>query len=373
MQLSVEVFRDLIGTIAIMALLSVAYGAVMRAFKRRWLSHSILGTLFGAVAVFAVYSPFRIAEGVLVDLRSVPVVLAGAFLGPEGAAAAVMMTISARVAAGGVGTMAGLVSILLSGAVGLAWSSLRLRMALRFWSGLPLLAALSCSVFLAGVLLPAEPRRQFLFEVIPLVAPLHALGILVVGSLLQRERRFLEGERRLTREAQHDLLTGVLNRRGFELAAVQAGQGQASAALILLDLDHFKLINDRFGHEAGDAVLREIGRRLGPRLRSSDVLGRVGGEEFAIYLPAISPLGVERIALRLCEALRSTPFDLPDGDRLIVTGSIGAVWTDTAWDLQALLREADAALYLAKAQGRDRHVIQVQTKIPDEPLALDLA
>lgn len=160
----------------------------------------------------------------------------------------------------------------------------------------------------------------------------------------------------LTRSAMTDGLTGVANRRAFdevldrELARADRAASQVS--LLLLDLDHFKALNDRFGHAVGDEVLARVARELSITLRPSDTFARYGGEEFAVILPDTSSPAAGEIAERLRLAMRAVTA--PDGHQ--VTISIGSATVDPIQGLDAdlLIRTADRALYRAKEAGRDR-------------------
>lgn len=162
----------------------------------------------------------------------------------------------------------------------------------------------------------------------------------------------------LERVATHDALTGAANRRLFlELLQREIERARRHAAplgLLMLDLDHFKAINDTHGHAAGDAVLRGFVQRCGAALRPSDVLGRLGGEEFAAMLPGAEPAQIGAIAERLRAGVAQQPFALPGGATLVATVSVGAVAARPDEDADALLMRADRALYEAKRSGRDR-------------------
>jgi diguanylate cyclase (GGDEF)-like protein len=173
------------------------------------------------------------------------------------------------------------------------------------------------------------------------------------------ERRELEA--RLRRMATTDGLTGALNRSGF-MALGQAEVDREARpgqplALLMLDIDHFKSINDRYGHAGGDVALQHLVMLLGGRIRRSDLLGRLGGEEFAILLPAIPPEEAERMAERLVALVAGSPViyrDRPIG----MTVSIGLTMAISAdRSLEQIIMRADDALYRAKASGRNRVVI----------------
>ena len=161
--------------------------------------------------------------------------------------------------------------------------------------------------------------------------------------------------------ARHDPLTGLANRLTFDdrlqQAIAAAKRSGANVALLALDLDHFKRVNDTLGHQAGDVLLQQFAQRLRATLRESDTVARLGGDEFAVVLPHLTErsdaLGV---AGKLIAAL-SAPFDI-GGRELRVTGSIGvAVYPHEAAEGTALQRAADAALYMVKQRGRNGYEV----------------
>ena len=165
--------------------------------------------------------------------------------------------------------------------------------------------------------------------------------------------------RALDMQARTDALTGLLNRRGFEsqmaFALALARRSQRDLSLIAVDVDHFKRVNDTYGHEAGDEVLRRLGQTLAARLRSSDVVARLGGEEFVALLPDTDLTGAQAIAQALVDAM-AEQHD-PVVGRITVSAGVGTMrdLQDTGADM---LRRADAALYEAKRQGRNRVCVQ---------------
>jgi diguanylate cyclase (GGDEF)-like protein/PAS domain S-box-containing protein len=178
-------------------------------------------------------------------------------------------------------------------------------------------------------------------------------GVLTLADLTEQKRI----EERLRRLAARDELTDTLSRgRFFEVAReelARAARYERPLALAMLDLDLFKSINDRFGHRAGDDVLRAVAGLMNRGLRGQDQVGRYGGEEFAILLPE-TPLEAAREVL---ERVRQAIADLvleSAGKSVTVTASVGVVSVKAAEPLETALARADAALYRAKAAGRDR-------------------
>jgi len=187
-----------------------------------------------------------------------------------------------------------------------------------------------------------------------LLARLHS------GLTLRRLQAELEEKNReLSRLASTDPLTGLPNRRSFdanlEREAVGARRYDDALSLVLLDVDEFKAVNDRFGHDVGDEVLREVGRRLREACRAGDTVARIGGEEFALILTRTSEEGAMAAAERTRSLISDSPVATSAGT-LRVTVSAGVAWAgaESGFDAPRLYRSADEALYAAKREGRNR-------------------
>ncbi|MBY5777093.1 GGDEF domain-containing protein [Rhizobium leguminosarum] len=190
-----------------------------------------------------------------------------------------------------------------------------------------------------------------------LVLLLAAKGLRLIDRLTQ-DREKLVGE--LRSAAQTDLLTGLYNRRGFEVAAsallTQAEHGSRWISVVLFDLDHFKKINDVHGHDAGDAVLRQVAGVARQNFRSFDLLVRHGGEEFLALLPDSTPDDAAIVAERVRQAIEAAEIPLPSGDILKMTASFGCAGRANEAanrNFEDLVKRADLALYAAKASGRN--------------------
>lgn len=169
-------------------------------------------------------------------------------------------------------------------------------------------------------------------------------------------------QRSLYESALRDRLTGLFNRGYFshrlESDVAFALRHEKPLSLVFFDVDHFKAINDGFGHAAGDLVLQELADRVGSTTRSEDILARFGGEEFVLICRDVDAIRALRAAERIIEVVTSRPFALP-GTELAVTVSIGVadLQAQSPRTADALLAAADAAMYAAKREGRGRVVV----------------
>ena len=197
-----------------------------------------------------------------------------------------------------------------------------------------------------------------------------------VRTQIRRKRlqdRLHENYSRSLSLALTDELTGLYNRRYVfaHLTELMARMPEGGAtAVMMFDIDHFKQVNDRFGHLAGDDVLRELAGRALRNVRSVDLVGRLGGEEFVVVMPETSLGGATIVADRLRQAVADEPFVLAEnGEKLAVTISVGLAITGQGEDtLEALLKRVDDALYAAKNGGRNRVIAAPQR--PPHPIAV---
>ncbi|MGH8324325.1 MAG: GGDEF domain-containing protein, partial [Steroidobacteraceae bacterium] len=171
------------------------------------------------------------------------------------------------------------------------------------------------------------------------------------------EKEFTARERLLER-ATRDALTGLWNRATIlDVLSREISHAQRTGTplgLALIDVDHFKRVNDTYGHHGGDEVLRELANRLRSALRQNDWLGRYGGEELMVVLPGLAHAGPALPVERLRECVAERPFAVQDL-RLTLTVSIGMAWCESSADTpHEMISRADAALYAAKGSGRNR-------------------
>jgi diguanylate cyclase (GGDEF)-like protein len=183
------------------------------------------------------------------------------------------------------------------------------------------------------------------------------MGFVLILRNMTREREYIES---LAWQASHDALTGLVNRAEFERrlsASLDAAPGQAAeraSALLVLDLDRFKVVNDTCGHAAGDALLREVAARFARCVRASDTLARLGGDEFAMLLFNYDTADVEALAERVRASLGDFVFNW-EAQPLATSVSVGVVdLREASMSVEEALRLADISCYMAKARGRDR-------------------
>jgi len=207
----------------------------------------------------------------------------------------------------------------------------------------------------------ADPQRFTPAYATDFLAHLGVIASFCVENAINRAR--------LMRSGFTDVLTGWHNRRYLtvrlseELA--RARRDGTWLVCLMLDIDHFKRVNDNWGHAAGDAVLREIAQRIESQVRASDIAARYGGEEFVVLLPGTDVGSALLLAERIRQSVSATPIDLPNGDTVTITASIGISEVQPAPEADdlktigdSLVARADVALYAAKAAGRDRVIVE---------------
>jgi diguanylate cyclase (GGDEF)-like protein len=199
------------------------------------------------------------------------------------------------------------------------------------------------------------------------MAMLAVLAVLMYRRVREMNRTLVQHEALLKAHSERDALTGLANRRQFrEVMRVRGADRSFNGALLMVDVDHFKRINDRHGHASGDKVLIEMSRRLMQAMRGDDLVARWGGEEFLVFAPGVEGDELDQLADRVRRAIAETPMALENGDTLDVTVSIGYAsfplpnsHVPVTWEQAVNL--ADLSLYTAKNHGRNRSVGIVRT------------
>lgn len=206
-----------------------------------------------------------------------------------------------------------------------------------------------------------QPFTAFVFamnSILPVLTAFPA-GFLIFWQNEKLKRALAElqeAHTQLKTKATHDQMTGLLNREAFFEKSKQARRKCDHGALLLIDADNFKNINDSFGHLVGDEALKLISNALRISIREHDLVGRVGGEEFCVLLPATNRDDAEAIAERIRMEVEQLVFHPVEGHPHPLSVSIGAVVSDGQQPTSQLMRLADRCLYEAKEQGRNRVV-----------------
>jgi diguanylate cyclase (GGDEF)-like protein len=189
---------------------------------------------------------------------------------------------------------------------------------------------------------PSRRQRQFLDLIIRTME-------IAVSNALEMEK--------LRKEAAFDRLTNTYSRREFdrliEHSIANAQRHKRSLSVIMLDIDHFKKVNDNHGHLAGDAVLREVAKTLSGSIRKGDYIARYGGEEFIVILPETKMIRAIELAERLRRAIEVRGIAVPGGETLKITASFGVSSLKPGFDRESLIKEADEMMYRAKTHGRN--------------------
>lgn len=300
---------------------------------------------FAGMGTVLLMFPAELGPGVVLDLRAVPVLLVTLEYGLLQGLSVAAAILSVRYLQGGSGVIPGALALLLVTlvtGVGRQYADVTMKgLAGRRWYW----AALLCLPYPLTLLM--LPGGEVIFErlAVPLVL-VNTAGLLLCVSVLEGRFHTLRATRSLTQQAERDALTALPNRRRFNADLMDLG---AQDALLLIDIDHFKRVNDTFGHQVGDQVLQQIASRLAEVVRPEDTVYRYGGEEFAVLLKRVR---CEQVML-LAERLRASVEELPLGslNGTSVTVSIGVARQGSG---QALIQQADAALYAAKHAGRNR-------------------
>ncbi len=339
--------------IGMMALCTVAYGMIQKSITTKYIRHILFGMAMGAGAMLLMLQPVKIAEGFQMDGRSVFIGIAATFGGPIAAAVAAVITALMRIAIGGQGAFLGCWIILITASMASVWSTFRgghRKRTLLDWCALS--AMLMLPQFLV-VLAPIPNKVEVVFVLLILTVS----NVLIFGRLMEAEQRRGRRERELNLAANTDALTQLPNRRSFLSKTSLAEQNQqTSKGLLLVDIDHFKRVNDTYGHDAGDEILRFVGRLLARTTRQSDVVARFGGEEFALLVDAQDEADLGNIAERVRRALdvivRYKKIAIP------LSVSIGGTFCgDRPFNFDRAYLDADRSLYHAKERGRARSVI----------------
>ncbi|MCF3936273.1 diguanylate cyclase [Acuticoccus sp. M5D2P5] len=326
----------------------------------------------GSGAILSMLDPSELIPGVIVDSRSTIVTLSGFFGGPITAGITWAMTAAYRYHLGGVGMPAGQLAICGAVVLGLVGHYLvrRAGRSVRT-SDVAMLAIASPFLTLSMLTLPRELAVVVIETTAAPLALVTLLGTAVLGLFILHEVRRVEAETEVRRLAFVDELSGLANRRAFYIHLNKTWarweRYRNPMSIILIDIDYFKSINDRFGHATGDEVIRLLARLMAEAARTADIPARIGGEEFVILLPNTS----SRAALSAAERIRAMAEQQVieiEGDVIHFTISLGvSADIESHKSVQDCLSSADQALYEAKRSGRNRAILATPKVTTVEP------
>ncbi|WP_341863437.1 LytS/YhcK type 5TM receptor domain-containing protein [Gymnodinialimonas sp. 57CJ19] len=300
---------ELVATLALTGLLAQGYGIVRRKLADGLLARASLGAMFGAIAVVQMNNPIEPFDGFIMDLRSIPIALAGAFLGGHGLAACLAVAMMMRIHIGGVGMEAALWGMILAGAGGLAWSMLAKKAERRSFGCYLALALATSSHLIAGVFLPQHLAHYFFTSsAIPMLV-LNLATVPLFAALLDREDRHIKWEKRLNASATHDPATGLLLSVAFVREMTNAYTARALgtfAGFLTIAPDRGALQNviALFGDPAPVALDRQS---LGAQFEHADLAGLCVDGRVLVPLSSNEVLHWNRLKANLTLALRDTP------------------------------------------------------------------
>jgi len=352
--------------VAMAALLVYCFGLVNRSQRNEQLQNCLMGLTFGLAAAYSLANSIETANGLIFDFRNLFIGVAAAFFSWIAGLIAVCIAAAMLAALGGEAVLIGILSMTFATALGLIWRWGLLQEGKNNFGLLAVLGVmLALPIYLAHLF--SNAFQTFAVpEIAFVVAGMKIVGATLIGRLLQWEEDFTDHTQKLEYAAKMDPLTNLPNRRTLveSVADLSVKIEQPNGrAVIYLDIDHFKQVNDTHGHLVGDAVLKEFVRRIRNCLRPDDVFARIGGDEFAVVLPDIEESDARRAADRFCQAVAITPMWI-DRVKIPVTVSMGVFWTDEAIGFDGLLMSADAELYHSKSKGRNRVSFKTGVAMP---------
>jgi len=329
--------------------------------RRHRLSYGLAN---GGVGIILLHFSIPIEATLIMDLRHLPIAIAALYGGwlPPLLTALVISIGRYALYPVGIATFTGIAGVLAAG-VGCAWIA-RLNLARgRKWIYMNVWSVFVISLVFVSLI--SDPVK--LMNVLIGLWVASIVGGIVAYSLNEYLHRSQEAFHKLHEMTTRDFLTGLHNTRCFATTLVElrerAVRERQPLALLLLDIDHFKQVNDTYGHPAGDAVLQQLGQLLLAGARQSDQVFRNGGEEFSALLPGTTTQQAVQVAERLRRDVEGHEFLLPDERQIRLTVSIGlAVFRETTHDPFLLVDDADTALYEAKRTGRNRVQVCGQLK-----------
>ncbi len=348
---SFGILASMLDKVGLAALVVLSYRAILRSRWPALWSGPAIGVLFSFGAAISMVDPLVVVPGFILDIRVIMVGLAALFGGAWAALIAGAVAVTIRMLIGGAGVMPGTVSIVLATIIALAF--VRFRGNGRDLRNLALLG-LFISLSLSSIfLLPRDFALGAALQSLPVLVLRNLVGTMILGYFLAMEERREVEHNTFKEQAERDALTGLSNRRALELLERRDSGHQTPElfCVIMFDLDHFKNVNDSYGHGFGDVVLARFAEIITRRIRGSDIVVRYGGEEFCVILNDALLGNAARIAEDIRRQLAEEIFS----HDVMVTVSAGVAQSSaTVPSVYSVIKQADQALYEAKRNGRNR-------------------
>ena len=346
----------------LMALIAFSFAGASRFVPRSMDRQIIYGMILGAGAVIISLQPIMHVNGIQIDPRNLFVGCAAAIVGPVAGLVTFIIAAYTRYYEAAPSASVCIFSLFVAGCAGLAWRHCTRNVKHKHAGHLAILGLTISLSYSSTFLLPREHWQGVFSTATPVLTIINVVGAIVLGGFLEFHRRQKEQEAILRNQASFDPLTWLMNRRAFEASYATSILPNASSgtAFIIVDLDHFKLINDTYGHAAGDRALLSISRSLRTSIREGDLSARFGGDEFVVCLPNISIRDTKRIIGRIRNAMSELGRHELDSD-LDLTASFGVSWSEEPLVLEAAFGIADQSLCEAKVAGKNRTVFSDNT------------
>ncbi|MGV1757412.1 GGDEF domain-containing protein [Rhizobium sp. P44RR-XXIV] len=349
---------SLVRVLGQVAIIVYAYSWVIRTIERGVLKSVAVGLLFGLGGILSMSDPIQWMPGIFQDGRSILLVLTPIYGGVVGTVVAAVMMGVFRFLVGGMGAAGGVAGILIVAIVGYLLTLVPRQWIGTGWKRSALFGLATMTSLVVLVLLPWPVARELLLSATLPVTIVNILGVVLLSDLLERERYRIGIQRALENEASLDPLTKLPNRRVLQRegdrCSKEAGTRRIPFSIIMLDIDHFKKINDNWGHSFGDTVLARLADVIRQTVRKTDIAARYGGEEIVVLLPNTDMRAAGNLAEKIRNDIETTVL-MFEQETIHVTVSIGIACShEPSADFKHVLEAADKALYRAKASGRNR-------------------
>lgn len=373
MDLTFSDATEFVASISLIFVLALAYGAVHRKATGRIPPRLVLGILFGIAAMLEMQRPIEPFDGVLIDMRNIPIALAGAFLGRSGLAACLFIAICSRLFLGGVGTSAGLAGMLIAGGMGYLWHRMTITDGARPYRAMIQLAAMMSLSLFAAVFLPLTTMLWFFDEAAPPLFILYLLAVPLTALVLERERGLIAREQRMQAAAksnpENGLLTWPFFKRELGCAMTAAPEGVISG-LAVINIDNQSWLQRMFGNTDMQLLLGAVRMRLRGAFPQSDLIGLLRDHRIALPLTQEDVVAEAQTAARIQSVIEDDCFLLPGGCRSAARVSVKIFAAPSHGEMAQLLSNlgSSKSLPLKRRMSEGSEIkTKTQTLAPPSP------